>query len=125
MDPNSRPVLKSIETPAVRPFQALDHFVTAGGMRVTYYALSLEKVPADFFADPDGAWSYDLLARAAGFASHSGVAVGALKAEFNGHPEGAAVVTLNALTRPYVAIVECPIAYDYLVQPADAASSAA
>jgi hypothetical protein len=125
MDPNSRPVLKSIEPPAVRPFQALDHFVTASGMRVTYYALSLEKVPADFFADPDGAWSYDLLARAAGFASHSGVAVGALKAEFNGHPEGAAVVTLNALTRPYVAIVECPIAYDYLVQPADAASSAA
>jgi hypothetical protein len=94
-------------------------------MRVTYYALSLEKVPADFFADPDGAWSYDLLARAAGFASHSGVAVGALKAEFNGHPEGAAVVTLNALTRPYVAIVECPIAYDYLVQAEDTASSAA
>ena len=94
-------------------------------MRVTYYALSLDKVPADFFADPDGSWSYDLLSRAAGFASHSGVAIGALKAEFNGHPEGAAVVTLNALTRPYVAIVECPIAYDYLQQPADSASSAA
>ncbi len=125
MDPNPRPTLKSIETPAVRSFQALDHFVTAGGMRVTYYALSLEKVPADFFADPDGAWSYELLARAAGFASHSGVAVGALKAEFNGHPEGAAVVTLNALTRPYVAIVECPIAYDYLLQPEETASSAA
>lgn len=125
MDPNRRPALKSIETQAPRSFQALDHFVTAGGMRVTYYALSLEKVPADFFADPDGAWSYDLLARAAGFASHSGVAVGALRAEFNGHPEGAAVVTLNALTRPYVAIVECPIAYDYLVQPEDTASSAA
>ena len=125
MDMNSRPTLKSIEPPAVRAFQALDHFVTAAGMRVTYYALSLEKVPADFFADPDGAWSYDLLARAAGFASHSGVAVGALSAEFNGHPEGAAVVTLNALTRPYVAIVECPIAYDYLLQPEDTASSAA
>jgi hypothetical protein len=125
MDPNRRPVLKSIETPTVRSFQALDHFVTAGGMRVTYYALSLEKVPADFFADPDGAWSYDLLARAAGFASHSGVAVGALKAEFNGHPEGAAVVTLNALTRPYIAIVECPIAYEYLVSTEDTASSAA
>jgi hypothetical protein len=125
MDPNSRTPLKSIETPVVRSFQALDHFVTAGGMRVTYYALALEKVPADFFADPDGAWSYELLARAAGFASHSGVAVGALKAQFNGHPEGAAVVTLNALTRPYVAIVECPIAYDYLVQPEDTASSAA
>ena len=125
MDPNRRPPLQSLEATAVRSFQALDHFVTASGMRVTYYALSLEKVPADFFADPDGAWSYELLARAAGFASHSGVAVGALKAEFNGHPEGAAVVTLNALTRPYVAIVECPIAYDYLLQPEDTASSAA
>ena len=125
MDSNSRPALKSIETPSLRSFQALDHFVTAGGMRVTYYALSLDKVPADFFADPDGAWSYDLLARAAGFASHSGVAIGALKAEFNGHPEGAAVVTLNALTRLYVAIVECPIAYDYLAQREDSASSAA
>jgi hypothetical protein len=125
MDPNRRPTLQSLETPVVRSFQALDHFVTAGGMRVTYYALSLEKVPADFFADPDGAWSYELLARAAGFASHSGVAVGALRAQFNGHPEGAAVVTLNALTRPYVAIVECPIAYDYLLQPEETASSAA
>jgi len=125
MDPITRAPLSSIEPPSVRSFQALDHFVTAGGMRVTYYALSLDKVPADFFADPDGAWSYDLLARAAGFASHSGVAIGALKADFNGHPEGAAVVTLNALTRPYVAIVECPIAYDYLAQPEDSASSAA
>ena len=129
MDTTIRPVLKSIEsnieTAALRPFQALDHFVTATGMRVTYYALALEKVPADFFADPDGTWTYDLLARAAGVASPSGVAIGALKADFNGHPEGAAVVTLNALTRPYVAIVECPIAYDYLAQPEDAASSAA
>lgn len=125
MDPHRQTPLKSIQTPSVRSFQALDHFVTAGGMRVTYYALALDKVPVDFFADPDGAWSYDLLARAAGFASHSGVAVGALKADFNGHPEGAAVVTLNALTRPYVAIVECPIAYEYSDPAEDSASSAA
>ena len=121
--PSSQP-LKSVETTAPGPLQALDHFVTASGMRVSYYALPLDQVPADFFADPDGAWSYDLLARAAGFASHSGVAIGALKASFNGHPEGAAIVTLNALTRPYVAIIECPIAYD-LEQPEDAACSAA
>jgi len=125
METNPRPVLKSIAAETVRPFQALDHFVTAGGMRVTYYALALDKVPADFFADPDGTWSYDLLARAAGFASHSGVAIGALREPFNGHPEGAAVVTLNALTRPYVAIVECPIAYEYVVDAAGSASSAA
>jgi hypothetical protein len=125
MDPITRPVLKSIEDRPVRAFHALDHFVTSGGMRVTYYALALDQVPVDFFADPDGAWSYELLSRAAGFTSHSGVAIGALKAEFNGHPEGAAVVTLNALTRPYVAIVECPIAYQYLEQAEGSASSAA
>jgi len=125
MDPNSRPVLKSIEHSPVHSLQALDHFVTSGGMRVTYYALSLDQVPVDFFADPDGTWSYELLSRAAGFASHSGVAIGALEAEFNGHPEGAAVVTLNALTRPYVAIVECPIAYQYVEQVESSASSAA
>ena len=125
MDLTHRPVLKRIADEPSCPFQALDHFVTAGGMRVSYYALSLDQVPADFFADPDGAWTYELLARAAGFASHSGVAVGALTEEFNGHPEGAAVVTLNALTRPYVAIVECPIAYQYSAETVASASSAA
>src|SRR3954470_23408771 len=116
---DTRPILKSLDLESAAPAQrieALDHFVTSTGMKVSYYALSLEQVPADFFADPDGAWSYELLSRAAGFASHSGVAIGALMAEFNGHPEGAAVVTLNALTRPYVAIVECPIAYGYVEQ---------
>ena len=121
---NSPNILKSVEPAPLRPCQALDHFVTAGGMRVTYYALSLDKVPVDFFADPDGTWSYDLLARAAGFASHGGVAVGALTADFNGHPEGAAVITLNALTRPYVAIVECPIAYSSPVSDAVSSSAA-
>ena len=129
MENNARPVLKSIAPEILRPFQALDHFVTAGGMRVTYYALAIDKVPADFFADPDGTWTYELLARAAGFASHSGVAIGALRADFNGHPEGAAVVTLNALTRPYVAIVECPIAFECFEESAEtgtrSASSAA
>jgi len=125
MDPKTRPVLKSIADRPHPSLQALDHFVTSGGMRVTYYALALDQVPVDFFADPDGAWSYELLSRAAGFASHSGVAIGALREQFNGHPEGAAVVTLDALTRPYVAIVECPIAYEYVEQTADSASSAA
>ena len=127
-----RPPLKSLniceppsDSPATRRFGALDHFVTSTGMKVSYYALSLEQVPVDFFADPDGAWSYEVLARAAGFASHSGVAIGALKSDFNGHPNGAAVVTLNALTRPYVAIIECPIAYQYVAQADEAASSAA
>jgi hypothetical protein len=127
MDDRPTP-LKSLhltEASPARTFEALDHFVTSSGMKVSYYALSLEHIPADFFADPDGAWSYELLARAAGFASHSGVAIGALKCAFNGHPDGAAVVTLNALTRPYVAIIECPIAYTYLEPVSESASSAA
>jgi hypothetical protein len=127
MDDHPAP-LKSLnlaEAAATQKFEALDHFVTSGGMKVSYYALSLEQVPADFFADPDGAWSYEVLARAAGFASHSGVAIGALKHAFNGHPDGAAVVTLNALTRPYVAIIECPIAYGYVQHLEESASSAA
>jgi len=125
MDPNHRPALKSLEDSRTRPLEALDHFVTSGGMRVSYYALPLDQVPADFFADPDGTWTYELLSRAAGFASHSGVAIGALWTDFNGHPEGAAVVTLNALTRPYVAIIECPIAYEYVEPSEGSASSAA
>jgi hypothetical protein len=120
--------LKSLSSDDAVPspaFEALDHFVTSTGMKVSYYALSLEQIPADFFADPDGAWSYELLSRAAGFASHSGVAIGALRSAFNGHPDGAAVVTLNALTRPYVAIIECPIAYRYVQELPESASSAA
>jgi hypothetical protein len=85
--------------------------VTADGARVARYALALEEVPADFFADPDGRWTFDGLSEAAGFAPEAGVAIGALRRSFNGHPEGSAVVTLNAAARPYVAIVECPIAF--------------
>lgn len=85
--------------------------ITASGYRVTRYHLPLESIPADFFADPDGSWTHAELARAAGFENHEGVAIGALRTSFRDHPDGAAVVTLNAGARPYVAIVECPIAY--------------
>ncbi len=105
--------------------QLIDTSVTARGYRVTRYRISLEKVPADFFADPDGSWTFEALADAAGFASETGVAIGALRADFRGHPEGAAVVTLNAETRPHVAIVECPIAYVLLGEQESKASSAA
>jgi hypothetical protein len=80
-------------------------------MHVACYELSLDVIPADFFADPDGSWSFESLAEAAGFAVDAGVAVGALREPFSDHPEGAAVVTLNCESRPYVAIVECPIAF--------------
>ncbi len=80
------------------------------GSRITRYAVGLEKVPADFFADPDGVWTFEGLAQSAGFALDAGVAIGALRHAFNGHPAGAAVVTLNRAARPYVAIVECPVA---------------
>ena len=83
------------------------------GFRVACYAIPVTAVPADFFADPDGQWTFEALAQAAGFSIQQGVAIGALREPFNGHPDGAAVVTLNAESRPYVAIIECPIAFVY------------
>ena len=97
----------------------------ADGSRITRYALPLDQVPADFFADPDGAWSFEGLADKAGFALDAGVAIGALRRSFNGHPAGSAVVTLNAASRPYVAVIECPVAfYCAEADPKRAASAA-
>lgn len=90
----------------------IGEWTTERGMRVSCYALPLEALPVDFFADPDGSWTYESLADAAGFTLGEGVAFGALRRPFGEHPDGAAVVTLNAATRPYVAVVECPIAYE-------------
>jgi hypothetical protein len=72
--------------------------------------MPLERIPCDFYADPDGRWTYDELVRAARFSADD-VAIGALADDFNGHPAGSAVVTLNSADRPYVAIIECPVAY--------------
>ena len=44
----------------------LRSFVTEHGYRVALYAVPLEAVPADFFADPDGHWTFEALAKAAG-----------------------------------------------------------
>jgi hypothetical protein len=104
------------------PFVA---YVTDRGYRVSLYRLPLAAIPVDFFADPDGAWSHEALVASAGFGEMTGVAVGALRHPFNGHPDGAAVVTLNAETRPHVAIIECPIAYDVVADAARTAVSAA
>ncbi len=87
--------------------------VTPNGYRVACYAVALECFPVDFFADPDGRWTYEGLAEAAGFAVEQGVAIGVLSRDHFGHPEGSAVVTINAEARPYVAIVECPVAYTF------------
>lgn len=87
--------------------------VTPNGYRVACYAVALEYFPVDFFADPDGRWTYEGLAEAAGFALEQGVAIGVLSRDHFGHPEGSAVVTINAEARPYVAIVECPVAYTF------------
>lgn len=87
--------------------------VTPSGYRVACYAVALEAFPVDFFADPDGRWTYEGLAEAAGFSLEQGVAIGVLSQDWFGHPEGSAVVTINAEARPYVAIVECPVAYTF------------
>lgn len=96
-----------------RPVEPLRSATTELGFRVACYAVPVTAVPADFFADPDGQWTFEALAQAAGFSGEQGVAVGALREPFNGHPDGAAVVTLDAESRPYVAIIECPIAFVY------------
>jgi hypothetical protein len=107
------------------PLEALTQYETENGMLVTRYALPLAEIPADFFADPDGSWTFDALAEAAGFALDAGVAIGALREPFNGHHDGAAVVTLNSESRPYIAIVECPIAYSCVAESHTSRASAA
>jgi hypothetical protein len=97
----------------------------ADGARITRYAIPLDQIPADFFADPDGAWSFEGLSEAAGFALDAGIAIGALRRSFNGHPAGSAVVTLNAASRPYVAVIECPIAFSCSAEEARPNASAA
>jgi hypothetical protein len=118
-------LLPIVSCPVAGDSQLIDESTTARGYRVARYRLALEAVPADFCADPDGSWTFEALADAAGFASQAGVAIGALRESFRGHPEGAAVVTLNAESRPYVAIVECPIAYTLVAEAEHASSSAA
>jgi len=98
---------------------------TDDGLRVTLYVVALDQVPVDFFADPDGQWTFEALSSAAGFQVNDGVAIGALRHAFNEHPEGAAVVTLNRESRPYVAIVECPISYVCVAEAATERASAA
>ena len=90
---------------------AFIEWTTPRGLRVAYYAMPLERIPCDFYADPDGRWTYEELVRAARFTLDD-VAIGALADDFNGHPAGSAVVTLNCADRPYVAIIECPVAYE-------------
>ncbi len=84
-------------------------------MKAIRYRVSLNEVPVDFFADPDGDWTYDDLLAISGWQDPDGVAIGALTAPFRGHPAGSAVVTLNAKDRPYIVVVECPA----LTVPAD------
>jgi hypothetical protein len=103
--------MSTIESPPKRIAHAFIEWTTPSDLRVAYYAMPLERIPCDFYADPDGRWTYEELVRAARFASGD-IAIGALADDFNGHPAGSAVVTLNAADRPYVAIVECPVAYE-------------
>jgi len=100
-------------TPIRISHHAFIEWTTPSGLRVAYYAMPLDRIPCDFYADPDGRWTYEELVRAARF-FESDIAIGALADDFNGHPAGSAVVTLNSADRPYIAIIECPVAYEYV-----------
>ncbi len=77
--------------------------------RITRYRLSLQDVPVDFFADPDGQWEFSALVEMAGFnPEHPGACVGALTTAFDGYPEGAAVITEVGTECRYVAIAQLP-----------------
>lgn len=77
-------------------------------MRIFRYLVDMKAVPVDFMADPDGKWTYDELLEAAGFDPDADdVCIGALSEPFEGHPDGAAVVTRAQSGRSYIAVVEC------------------
>ncbi len=78
-------------------------------MKTQTYALSLQQIPVDLFADPDGAWSYEALVAAAGLdpEMQPPAVIGALSEPWHGHPDGAAVVASATDGGASVTIVEC------------------
>jgi len=86
-------------------------------MNAARYRVKLGCVPADFFADPDGEWTYEALVAASGFdPERQTVCIGALTQAFRGHPEGSAVITIAERRGRCVVIVQCQAAA--AVQPA-------
>ena len=77
-------------------------------MNATHHRVKLSAVPVDFFADPDGEWTYEELVLLSGFdpASQT-ICIGALTRPFRGHPEGAAVVTIAERRGRSVVVIEC------------------
>jgi hypothetical protein len=78
-------------------------------MKIQMHRLSLQQIPVDLFADPDGTWSYESLVSAAGLDPDAvpPPIVAALAEPWGGHPEGAAVVAGAAESDTVVAIIEC------------------
>ncbi len=78
-------------------------------MNVHKYSISLEHVPVDLFADPDGAWSYEELVIAAGLDPDAKPppVVAALSERWYGHPDGAAVIASNNIGDRAVTVIEC------------------
>ena len=79
-------------------------------MRSFAVSAPLESIPVDFFADPDGLWEYEQLAREAGFDQAWGqLSIGALSQPYAGFPEGAAVVLLATAQLCSVVLIDCTV----------------
>jgi hypothetical protein len=77
-------------------------------MRTAPVTSSLNDIPVDFLADPDGRWEYEELALVAGFDEAWGrLSIGALTEPYAGFPEGAALVMLTTADHCAIALVDC------------------
>lgn len=81
-------------------------------MKIQKYALCLQEVPVDLFADPDGTWSYEELVAAAGLDPDlkPPPIVAALAEPWCGHPDGAAVIASAGDGESTITVIECAAA---------------
>jgi hypothetical protein len=77
-------------------------------MKIRQHRLSLQQLPVDLFADPDGTWTYEELVIAAGLDPDASPPplVAALTEEWCSHPEGSAVIASSLDDEAFVVIID-------------------